>query len=203
MNRRIICAIMSSVVCILLLVPFSSCRPLTAGTVNAAGADQTKPVSPSNPFKVAVYDADPEHLWNRLYVALYVRTTDDGQPYGQDELDPLLWENSTYLLTEPRYQRVLGLLNEFLERRGEKLVAHPLKKAVFQHDLWAVFDWLADPSVEPKIADAGAKRRTLRNRLAPVIRSLALSVEQIERLPDNYSVAVASEAYPRMQDRRP
>jgi hypothetical protein len=135
-----------------------------------------------------------------LYAALYVRTTDDGQPHGQDELDPLLWENSTYLLSEPRYQQVLGLLNEFLERRGERLIAHPLKKAVFQHDLWAVFDWLADPSVEPKMADAGAKRRTLRNRLAPVIRSLALSVEQIERLPDNYSVAVASEAYPPKHD---
>ena len=108
MNRRIICAIMSSVVCILLLVPFSSCRPLTAGTVKAAGADQTKPVSPSNPFKVAVYDADPEHLWNRLYAALYVRTTDDGQPYGQDELDPLLWEDSTYLLKEPLYNRFLA-----------------------------------------------------------------------------------------------
>jgi hypothetical protein len=200
MNKGITCAIMSSVVGILPLVPF--CRPLLDGTAKAAGADQTKPASPSNPFKVAVYDADPEHLWNRLYAALYVRTTDDGQSHGQDELDPLLWENSTYLLTEPRYQQVLGLLNEFLDRRGEKLIAHPLKWALLQHDLWAVFDWLADPSVEhvSKTAHLGAERRALRNRLAPVIRRLALSVEQIEKLPDNYSVAVASEAYPPKQD---
>src|SRR5262249_28488537 len=130
-----ICAIMSSVVGILPLVPF--CRPLPDGTSKAAGAGQTKPASPSKPLKIDVYDADPEHLWNRLYAALYVRTTDDGQSYGQDELDPLLWETSTYLLTEPRYQQVLGLLNEFLDRRGEKLIAHPLKRALLQHDLWA------------------------------------------------------------------
>src|SRR5579872_3016845 len=191
MNKGIASAILSSVVGILPLVPF--CRPLPDGTAKAAGADQTKPASPSNVFKVATYDANPEHLWNRLYAALYVRTTDDGQSHGQDGLDPLLWEDSTYLLTEPRYHQVLSLLNEFLDRRGEKLIAHPLKRALFQHDLWAVFDWLADPSVErvSKTAHLGAQRLALRNRLAPVIRRLALSVEQIEKLPDNYRVAVA------------
>ena len=200
MNKGSTCAIMSSVVGILPLVPFCFCR--LDGTARAAGADQTTPASPSNPFKVAIYDADPEHLWNRLYAALYVRTTEDGQSHGQEELDPLLWDNSTYLLREPRYQQVLGLLNEFLDRRGEKLIAHPLKKALLQHDLWAVFDWLADPYVEhvSTTAHLGAERRALRNRLAPVIRRLALSVEQIEKLPDNYSVAVASEAYPPKQD---
>src|SRR5262249_16486293 len=106
MNKGITSAIMSSVVGIFPLVPFFSCRSLPDGTAKAAGTDQTKPALQSIPFKVAVYDADPEHLWNRLYAALYVRTTDDGQSHGQDELDPLLWENSTYLLTEPRYQQV-------------------------------------------------------------------------------------------------
>jgi len=200
MNKAITYAIMFSVVCTLPLVPFF--RPLVDGTAKAAAADQTKPASPSNPFKVAVYDADPEHLWNRLYAALYVRATGDDQSHGQDELDPLLWENSTYLLTEPRYQQVLGLLNEFLDRRGEELIAHPLKRALLQHDLWAVFDWLADPVVEhvSTTARLGAERRALRNRLAPVIRRLALSVEQIDKLPDNYNAAVASEAYPPKQD---
>jgi hypothetical protein len=131
-----------------------------------------------------------------------LRTTADGQSYGQDELDPFLWEDSTYLLKEPRYQQVLGLLNEFLDRRGEKLIAHPLKRALLQHDLWAVFDWLADPTVAhvSKTAHLGAERRALRNRLAAAIRRLALSVEQIEKLPDNYSIAVASKAYPPNQD---
>lgn len=195
-NRGIICAILLSMVGILPRVPL--CRALPDGTIKAVGADRTKPAAMAKPFTVAVYDADPEHLWNRLYAALYMRITDDGQMYGQDELDPLLWENSTYLLTGPRYQQILGLLNEFLDQRGEKLITHPLKRALFQHDLWAVFDWLADPYVEHDSATAhlGEERRALRNRLAPVIRRLALSVEQIETLPDNYRVAVASGAYP-------
>src|SRR5262249_18470533 len=157
---------------------------------------------PSSPSHVAVYDADPEHLWNRLYAALYVRTTDDGHSYGLDELHPLLWENSSYLLTGPRYQQVLGLLDEFLDKRGERLIAHPLKRALFQPALWAIFDWMADPYVErvSKTAYLAAERRALRNRLAPIIHRLALSAEQIEKLPDNYGVAVASKAYPLKQD---
>src|SRR5262245_40829657 len=75
MNKGITRAITLSVVGILPLAPF--CRPIPDGTVRAAGPDQTNPAPPSKPFKVAVYDADPEHLWNRLYAALYVRTADD------------------------------------------------------------------------------------------------------------------------------
>jgi hypothetical protein len=200
MIRGFIHAITWSGVAILTLVFF--CRAVPDGIVRAADPDQSKPVSPSNPSKVAIYDPDPQHLWNRLYAALCVRTTDDGQSYGQDELDPLLWENSTYLLTESRYQQVLGLLNEFLDKRGEKLIAHPLKRALFQHDLWAIFDWLADPEAEHvgKRAHLSAERRALRNRLAPLICRLVLSVEQIETLPDNYSLALACKAYPFKQD---
>jgi hypothetical protein len=199
MNKGITWAVLS-VVGFLPLVPF--CAPLPDAAARVMGADQPKLTSPSSTFKVDVYDADPEHLWNRLYAAIYVRTTDDGQVYGRDELDPLLWETSTYLLREPRYHQVLDLQNEFLDKRGDKLITHPLKRALLQHDLWAVFDWLADPYVEQvsKTAHLGAERRALRNRLATMIRRLALSVEQIEKLPDNYAVAVASGSYPAKQD---
>ena len=106
MYKGIIYLITLSTVAMLL-----ACRPTTDGTLTAAEADETKAASPSNPTEVAVYDTDSQHLWNRLYAALYVRAAGDGQSYGQDELDPLLWENSTYLLAEPRYQLVFGLLN--------------------------------------------------------------------------------------------
>ena len=172
------------------------------GTLGTADPSQLKPASPSGPSRVAVYDADPEHLWNRLYAALYVRTTDDGRSYGQDNLDPFLWPSSTYLLSEPRHGQVLAILNEFLEKRGENLIAQPLKRALFQHDLWAVFDWLADPDAEhvEKRARLLAERRALRDRLAPIIHRLALSVEQIEMLPDNYRLAPAFGAYSAKHD---
>lgn len=170
-------------------------RPDSVESVRAAEPDQTKP-------EAAVYDADPQHLWNRLYDALYVRVTEDGQSFGRGELDPLLWEHSTYLLAEPRYSTVLGLLNEFLDKDGEKLSDQPLKRALFQHDLWAVFDWLADPNVEYALQTAkfGEQRHALRVRLAAIIRRLALSAEEIDKLPDNYGIAVASAAWPRTYD---
>jgi hypothetical protein len=152
--------------------------------------------------QVTIYDADSRHLWNRLYAALFVRTTDDGQSYCLDDLDPLLWPSSTYLLTEPRHGLILSLLDEFSDKHGENLISQPLKRALFQHDLWTIFDWLADPDAEHVAARARfmAQRRALGNRLAPIIHRLALSADQIKSLPDTYRVALASEAYPARHD---
>jgi hypothetical protein len=192
MTKGFILAVILSVAVILPLAWFPG--PVHDNALRAA--------DPSGPSKVAVYDADPGHLWNRLYAALYMRTTDDGQSYGQDDLDPFLWPSSTYLLTEPRHGQILALLNEFLDKRGDNLIAQPLKRAFFQNDLWAIFDWLADPDAEhvEKKARFIAERQALRNRLAPIIRRLALSNEQIETLPDTYRVALASGAYPARQN---
>ena len=38
----------------------------------------------------SVYHPDPEHLWNRLYEALFVRVGPDGGTYGHDRFEPLL-----------------------------------------------------------------------------------------------------------------
>ena len=64
------------------------------------------------------------------------------------------------------------------------MVRDPLKRAVFQHDLWAVFDWLACVSDGDKKA-----RSALMRRLARVMRRLALSRKNIDALPD---AAIAS-----------
>ncbi|MEX2317453.1 MAG: hypothetical protein WD669_09900 [Pirellulales bacterium] len=152
--------------------------------------------TPSQP--APLYDADPAHLWNRLHSALFVRTTSEGMSYGQDELDPLLWPNSKYLLVGGHHKYVLALLDEFLASESDKLVNDPLKRAVFQHDLWSVFDWLANPhavySYRPD--DCTPEQRALQVRLAKIIRRLALSAEQIQPLPDNYAAAGAAKAFP-------
>src|SRR5262245_59712139 len=49
----------------------------------------------------AVYDSNPDHLWNRLHRAFYVRTARNGEEYGHDELDPLLWDRTKHLLVGP------------------------------------------------------------------------------------------------------
>jgi hypothetical protein len=146
--------------------------------------------------QVTLYHDDPAHPWNRLHAALLVRTSPDGKTYGQDEPDPFLWPHSKFLLAGEHHKRVLTLLDDFLARDADKLVKDPLKRATFQHDLWAVFDWLADPHA----GNYAAERRALRVRLAKVIRRLALSAEEIKKLPDNYAAAAAAKTFPPRHD---
>jgi hypothetical protein len=153
-----------------------------------------------------VYDPNSQHLWNRLYAVLYVRSTPDGKAYGEDGLDPLLWPSSKYLLNKPRYEQGIRLLDEFLNKRGETLIQEPLKRAVFQRDLWAIFDWLADPHLgysgypSEKTDQGAAERRALEKRLAQAIQRLALSSEQIQALPDNYATAIGAKSFPTKHD---
>jgi hypothetical protein len=160
------------------------------------GAEPTGAGANSEAEQVTVYDADPAHLWNRLHGALFVRTSSD-KSYGRDELDPLLWPGSQYLLAGERHKRVVALLDEFLAKAGHKLVEDPLKRAVFQHDLWAVFDWLANPTApyQYRADDSPPEARALQVRLARAIRRLGLSAEEVRRLPDNYLAAVTAKAF--------
>jgi hypothetical protein len=159
--------------------------------------------------EVAVYDPDAGHLWNRLHAALLVRlTTERGgeelpaEPGNEashaDDLDPLLWPRSRYLLDGPGHDPAAAVLDEFLARDGDKLVRDPLKRALLQRDLWALFDRLADPEwrLDPAAERRAAPQRALAGRLARVIGRLALTADEIRALPDNYAAAVAAHVLP-------
>lgn len=167
---------------------------LEAGSPRAAAKAAAKPVT--------IYDADPAHLWNRIQSALFVRTTSQGKSFGQDDLDPLLWPKSKFLLVGERHQRIVALVDEFLGKDGDKLIQDPLKRAVFQHDVWAVFDWLANPNAVYSYRNDHftPEHRALQIRLAKVIRRLALSAEQIQQLPDNHAAALIAKAFPTSHD---
>jgi hypothetical protein len=136
-----------------------------------------------------LYDPDPTHLWNRVHDTFHVRVAPDGSEYGLDTVDPLLWRETRNLITGDSHARALGLLDEFLASNGERLIRDPLKRAVFQNDLWAVFDWLV------KTSDGdGRARMVLEQRLARVIRRVALTRKAIEGLPDTYALAEGSRA---------
>ena len=143
----------------------------------------------------SLYDADQRHIWNRLYRALYARTGSNGREYGYDELDPLLWHGTKYLVSEPTNRQVIVLLDEFLASHSERLISDPLKKAIFQRDLWSIFDWTTQADLGPP-----QNRRALQLRLARIIRRLALSEEQIRALPDNYLEAIGSKKFAREYD---
>lgn len=158
----------------------------------AAGTTQSVPqASPSEKKSLwSVYDLDPDHPWNRVFRQLYRRTTADGKEYGADELDPLLWFDTIYLLNGPSHEQALRVLDEFLSTHAENLIRDPLKRAMFQRDLWAVFDWSASQA-EPYPSE----RQALQTRLAQIVRRVALSKEQIDSLPDNYTLEIRSHTF--------
>jgi hypothetical protein len=153
----------------------------------------------------AIYHADPEHLWNRLYEALFVRVGPDGQTYGRDRLEPLLWPESKFLLEERPNKKASTVLEEFVRNKGEKLIDDPVKRALLQRDLWLVFNWLEgrhEGFAEPRLGAEAARsaQERLRRPLAAVIGRLALTPKEIRELPDNYATAVASGRFARQFD---
>lgn len=162
------------------------------GLIPSVLADDSPAKAASKPERVTLYSADPDHLWNRLHSALFVRKGPDGELYGRDDIDPWLWPETQFLLVGDHHQRVVKLLDEFLSDNGEHLVVDPLKQAVLQHDLWAVFDWLANPNAVYQQNPHWAERRALQRRLAGIIHKLAPSAEQISRFPDNLASAIAA-----------
>ena len=144
----------------------------------------------AQPPAITIYDVDdPAHLWNRLHRALLVR---DGfqkdELVGVDTVDPILWANTQHLLTGESHRAAIGVLDEFLTGKGERLIADPVKRAILQRDLWAVFDWSCAGDDQP------AARAALQDRLARVIRRVALTKAQIDALPDTYALAAARRA---------
>ena len=156
--------------------------------------DNEPPLSQSRNLQVSqnqtIFDPDPNHLWNRLHNQFYLRTAWDGRTYGGDVLDPLLWRETEYLLSGPSHEQAIRVLDEFLSTNAEGLIIDPLKRALLQRDLWAVFDWLCDTTSKHQPG-----RKELERKLAQVIQRLALTPDQVRSLPNTYSAAIASKAF--------
>lgn len=172
---------------------------LTGWSCPVAAANDPSPPS----TEVKIYDADPKHLWNRLHRALWVRLGPDGKAYGLDRLDPLLWFETKHLLEGKSHEEAIAVLDEFLAKEGEKLVRDPLRRAILQRDLWALFDWSTEPGEntrEAHVRRSPPARLAMQKRLARAIQRLALSAEEAKGLPDNYAAAVASRAFAEQYD---
>jgi hypothetical protein len=130
-----------------------------------------------------------------------VRVAADGREYGADRVDPLLWVGSTYLLHGPSHTRALKLLNEFVDTHGERLLRDPLKRAILQRDLWAIFDWIEGthiPYEQPQLTPELVRKSVdeLCKPLTTAIARLALTLEEIRTLPDNYAAAARANRLP-------
>src|ERR1022692_4703967 len=120
-----------------LATPLQECAISTSASDNSAKA-------------VAFYDPNPAHIWNRLHATFFIR--EDLEPVP-DALDPPLWYHTQCLLAEPSHQRAVRILDEFLQTHAENLIQDPVKRAVLQRDLWAVFDWSVERAAYPEKPD--------------------------------------------------
>jgi hypothetical protein len=178
----------------LAVISVYSCAIQTPNKASSA----TRPNDFSMP-RVTIFDTSQDHPWNRLHAALFVRTAPDGQHFGADEVDPLLWANTTFLLQGDSYTNGISEMDGFLANNSARLIQDPVKRAVLQSELWAIFDWAAAPGQR---RDYDAAIGALQSRLARIITQLSLSEEQIQRLPDNYAQAVDSHRWPDRFDPR-
>lgn len=157
-----------------------------------------------------VYDADPQHLWNRLFAAFYTRTSNvpsrhGGRPVkrieGGDYIDFLAWGGSEYWSRAATTERLNALLDEFLDEGGAELVDAPLKRACLLRDLWAAYDFFAGQNIRRAgPLEVRRRRDEICGKLARVLEELALPAESIGQLPDNYDAALRCGAFPSQQD---
>src|SRR5436190_18964449 len=84
-----------------------------------------------------LYDADPQHLWNRIFAAIAIRQSNlpskrGGPPIvrieGGDTIDFLAWPGTMYWDEPETVARIDKLLDQFLKEQGEKLLVDPLKR---------------------------------------------------------------------------
>lgn len=140
--------------------------------VSAAGADDKF---------WSVYDSKPQHPWNRVFRVLY----------EEDES----WPRS--VLHGRRYKDAVAALDHFLNTRAERLFNDPVKRVLFQNDLWKFFNWtLAHTGTwddQPAVL-------ALRQRLVRIMRRVALTRAETENLPDTYASVIRTGTYPGAYD---
>jgi hypothetical protein len=151
------------------------------------------------PYKNTFFDPDPNHPWNQLYGMLFIRPGWNGKLYGLDEMDPLYWDSSRYLLEAPLHQKAVSVLDGFIQSDAARLIKNPLKRALLQHMLWALFDDWATHSIDSASGQDqsifDAERRELQIRLVKIMKSVALTDDEIKALPNNYNLEVAAKSY--------
>src|SRR5262245_45700710 len=184
-----------------ILVPAVALGGLRSRPAPGGGGDRPEGSAPQPAeARLGPYAADPDHPWNRLHRALFVREATGGGRRVHST-DPLLYEGGTFLLEGESHRQAIKLLDQFLAGPDDRPIADPLKRLFFQRDLWAAFDyagWYPDDWVHQSKYEPAAI--ALRNRLAKVVGQLALSDSELAALPDNYALAVKSKQHPAAHD---
>ena len=88
-----------------LLVAVSAGRTVESGAVEERDSQEDES-----------HSRKPAECYTRLYESIMVRGGPDGRRYGLDELDPMLWNGSTFLLKGASHERFVTSLHGFASR---------------------------------------------------------------------------------------
>jgi hypothetical protein len=166
-------------------------------------------------FPPPSFDSGASHIANRLHHHLYSRTMQEGKVYDAESLEPFMLQTSHFLTEGESHRKALALLDELLATPAEKLPADPLRRAMLQRDLWAVFAITTGAPRQDALEDARGRvsrterffdrddfdleripqRRELQRRLARAMRTVALTGDEIKALPDNLDAAVRAKTF--------
>lgn len=174
----------------LILLGFSNCKGQTSS------GQKSSEINQNNCQPVTLYDKHPSHPWNHAHGVLFIRRDEEGNEYGHDQGNPPIFEESEYLLQSPRYEKAISALNTVIENKDIISKQEPVERALFQHDMWLLYDWAVSRSKpQPK------RRKKIAHLSARIMNLVALTSEQIKKLPNNYDRTVSSGRYPKHFDK--
>jgi hypothetical protein len=144
----------------------------------------------SAPFDNSASDADL-----RVSTRLFERTE-----IGDRAIDPLYYppynsrEGRLQLLEDPTDSEFMSAMQEAL---ADNSPHSALARAWMQSDLWSAYDILSEPLFkEDRSMEREMRHAAALDALARLIRKVALTPEEIQSLPDNYSQAKNALALP-------
>jgi hypothetical protein len=103
------------------------------------------------------------------------------------------------LLTDPNYSRFTRALQDALQRNGpQSSDRSAVARALMQNDLWSAHDVLSVPFLSADETSLGTRRHVVVDLLARLIRKIALTPQEIEKLPANYPAAMRQYSLPEL-----
>jgi len=77
-----------------------------------------------------LFDPDPRHPANRLSRHLSTRTTQEGESYDQESLDPVFLSSAKFLTEGASHREALVALDDFLQHQTKQPMKDPLQRAI-------------------------------------------------------------------------
>jgi len=164
-------------------------------TQTPARADQSQPrlEGKRKPEELRIAAAASNTSFDALYNVLMVRHARNGVAFGEHEVSPMIFKFSDFPFDDTTFPRLKAAIDG-LSTSDIKSLSN-VERAILQRLLWAVFD-ATTPSRFLTRRSHQNRRQAVHQRLAGLIRQLALTKSEIKELPSTLLATVQSRMHP-------